>query len=77
MPPYIAGDMSEEDYKGIVRNACPPHRAPAPLWAQLTRCVPWPKCWALPPWHGKLPEPDAPLARVGPRCSASGDGGVK
>ena len=20
---YIAGDMSEEDYKGIVRNACP------------------------------------------------------
>lgn len=45
---YIAGDMSEEDYKGIVRNACPTP-APAPLWAQLTRCVPWPKCWALPP----------------------------
>lgn len=45
---YIAGDMSEEDYKGIVRNACPTPGA-CPLWAQLTRCVPWPKCWALPP----------------------------
>lgn len=66
---YVEGSITREEYKDVVRHACPTPGA-CPFMGTARRCAPWRKFWALPrtttpapaaspkngtSWRGRLP----------------------